>query len=150
MSVKILVRNLFSTTIHGITGQEIEEGYLQAGTLIRNVTCEEWGDHKVWQFQASFDEGERWSKQKSYGEPELADIPIANPVGIYIFEDVNGYHWCGDGGPLVTQSSPAKTKADATRDAIETIWGRGAEVAYVTGLGVSYDVAESLGVTIKH
>ena len=72
--IQQLAKRFFSTTIHGITGQEVNEGWLEAGTLIRNLkTWEVGGDEIVTKcrFESSTDGGATWYKETSLGVPEV-------------------------------------------------------------------------------
>ena len=61
----------WATGIHGITGRPIDEGYLEPGTLVRNV--EPTGalhplDGRPWfRFDASTDGGQTWFAQETCG-----------------------------------------------------------------------------------
>jgi len=78
---------LFSTRIHPITRQEIDETTLPVGTLIRNVTCIEWGDHSRWSFQASQDGGKTYFLYHSFGNPEDESFGDAIIAGLKDFAD---------------------------------------------------------------
>jgi len=68
-----LKTDLYATGIHGVTGQQVDEGTLEVGTLIRNVRehvvcCE---DTPIYRFEASTDGGLRWYTQESYSKPDV-------------------------------------------------------------------------------
>ena len=75
--IQQLAKRFFSTTIHGITGQEVNEGWLEAGTLIRNLKTWEVGGYELGEivtrcrFESSPDKGATWYKETSLGVPEL-------------------------------------------------------------------------------
>jgi hypothetical protein len=75
--IQQLAKRFFSTTIHGITGQEVNEGWLEAGTLIRNLKTWEVGGYELGEivtkcsFESSTDGGATWYKETSLGVPEL-------------------------------------------------------------------------------
>lgn len=65
---RFLTQDLDATGIHGITGQEVDEGTLEARkTLIRKIRHED-GD-SIWLFQASTDLGKTWYEHESYSAP---------------------------------------------------------------------------------
>jgi len=74
--IQQLAKRFFSTTIHGITGQEVNEGWLEAGTLIRNLKTWEVGGYELGEivtkcsFESSTDGG-TWYKETSLGVPEV-------------------------------------------------------------------------------
>ena len=74
--IQQLAKRFFSTTIHGITGQEVNEGWLEAGTLIRNLKTWEVGGDELGEivtkcrFESSTDGG-TWHKETSFGVPEV-------------------------------------------------------------------------------
>lgn len=61
-----LAHDVFSTTIHGTTGQLLDEGTLAAGTLVRHVRAEEREDGTETRFQASTDGGQTWFEQVTF------------------------------------------------------------------------------------
>lgn len=73
MTTMRLHSKVWATGIHGVTGQQTEEGWLDAGTLVRNV--QETGavhplDGMPWyRFDASTDGGRLWFTQECCGEP---------------------------------------------------------------------------------
>lgn len=71
---KKLATRVWATGIHGVTGQQTEEGYLEAGTLVRNVKptgAVHPLDGMLWyRFDASTDGGETWYTQEVCGEPK--------------------------------------------------------------------------------
>ena len=75
--IQQLAKRFFSTTIHGITGQEVNEGWLEAGTLIRNLKTWEVGGYELGEivtkcsFESSTDGGATWHKETSLGVPEV-------------------------------------------------------------------------------
>jgi hypothetical protein len=66
----------YATGIHGVSGRAVEDGWLEAGTLVRNVRAT--GavhplDGMPWyQFDASTDGGKTWFVQEVCGEPRVA------------------------------------------------------------------------------
>jgi hypothetical protein len=76
MKTAKLAAKTYATMIHGITKQEIEEGWLEAGTLIRNVRptgAVHPLDGMPWyQLEASEDGGKTWFTQEVCGEPRVA------------------------------------------------------------------------------
>lgn len=71
MKTQKLAKDTHAVGLHGLTHQEIDEGTLPAGTLVRKVQVEETGDGQVTHFQASTDRGEHWYLQRTHGEVEL-------------------------------------------------------------------------------
>ena len=66
----VLVKEICSVGIHGVTGQQVEEGDLQPGTLIKNVRVHEDGyESTIYRFDASTDGGKLWYTQQSYSKP---------------------------------------------------------------------------------
>lgn len=65
-----LARDTYAIGIHGVTGQQTDEGTLEAGTPVRNVRKVE-GDAEVdcYRFEASTDGGKTWYTQETYGKP---------------------------------------------------------------------------------
>lgn len=63
-----LIRDTLATGVHGITGRDIDEGTLVAGTLIRDCLTHtpnvDGGVETT--FQASTDGGVSWYKQRSF------------------------------------------------------------------------------------
>lgn len=73
MTTATLTQELFSTTLHAITGDEIEDGYLQPGTLVRDLVAIDEGDEETerfW-FRASTDGGKTWTWEESFSRPVL-------------------------------------------------------------------------------
>ena len=72
-----LKHRTWATGIHEITGKPTEEGYLEAGTLVRDV--EPTGafhplDGAAWfRFAASTDGGQTWFKQEVCGKVEVQE-----------------------------------------------------------------------------
>ena len=69
--VLTLARDTYVFGIHGITGQQIDEGYLAAGTPIKNIRV--WEDapadrETAYRFEACTD-GAGWYTQETYGKP---------------------------------------------------------------------------------
>lgn len=68
-----LAKSLWTTGIHGVTGQRTENGWLEAGALVRNISAT--GavhplDGMPWyRFDASTDGGETWFTQEVCGDP---------------------------------------------------------------------------------
>jgi len=68
-----LKSRVYATGIHGVTGRPTEEGWLDAGTLVRGL--QETGavhplDGEPWyRFEASTDGGVSWFVQEVCGEP---------------------------------------------------------------------------------
>jgi len=58
-----LAKDTYATGVHGITGQELEEGWLAAGTLVRRVSVSDTLDGPVTRYEASTDNGGAWYKQ---------------------------------------------------------------------------------------
>lgn len=73
-------RNCFITTIHGITGQEIEEGTLPTGSKVRKIYSENTPDGVQTSFECSTDNGKHWYKATTFDLPEglFTPIPIGN------------------------------------------------------------------------
>ena len=75
-TTKTLTGRVFATVIHGITGRQIEEGWLEPGTLVRNIhqTGEvAWiGGELLYRFDASTDGGQTWLTHETFGEPMTA------------------------------------------------------------------------------
>lgn len=71
---KKLTAKVWATGIHGVTGQQTEEGYLDAGTLVRNVKptgAVHPLDGMPWyRLDASTDGGKTWYTQEVCGEPK--------------------------------------------------------------------------------
>lgn len=76
MATQRLTTRVWATGIHGVTGRQTEEGYLEAGALVRNVRAT--GavhplDGMPWyRFDASTDGGKTWYTQEVCGEPRVA------------------------------------------------------------------------------
>ena len=69
--MQILSKDIFTTTIHGTTGQEIDEGTLVSGCKIKNVReHEETPFGKLYRFEVSTDDGKTWFTQQSFELPE--------------------------------------------------------------------------------
>ena len=65
-----LKSSLFSTTIHAVTGMEVEEGTLLPGTKVRKVTKDSDAlGQPTWNFQASTNKGKTWFWQRSHANP---------------------------------------------------------------------------------
>lgn len=65
---KRLRADTWAMGVHGITGQDVEEGELAAGTLVRNVTYQHTQEgRQAVRFEASSDGGVSWYPQRSYG-----------------------------------------------------------------------------------
>ena len=56
----------FITTIHGITGREINEGILPAGARVRSIHSENIPDGVQTSFEASTDNGKHWYKARTF------------------------------------------------------------------------------------
>ena len=63
-------RNCFITTIHGITGQEIEEGTLPTGSRVRKIYSENTPEGVQTSFECSTDNGKHWYKATTFDLPE--------------------------------------------------------------------------------
>jgi len=64
-----LTGKTWATGIHGITGRPVEEGWLESGTLVRNLRMTgavRWPEGEPWlQFDASTDGGKTWLTQQA-------------------------------------------------------------------------------------
>ena len=75
MKNKTLTERVYAIGIHGITGRMTDEGWLEAGAIVRNIRetepfafgCE---GKPVYRFDASTDGGETWFTQETAGEPK--------------------------------------------------------------------------------
>jgi hypothetical protein len=70
-----LAEDTYAIGIHGVTGQQIDEGDLCIGTPVRNVRVERDGPtdaETVYRFEASTDGGRTWYTQETYGRPITA------------------------------------------------------------------------------
>lgn len=66
-----LARDTCAIGIHGITGQQIDEGYLTAGTKVKNIRVHEDAPtdaDTVYRFEACTG-GTAWYTQETYGKP---------------------------------------------------------------------------------
>ena len=76
-TMKRLAKNVFSTSIHRITGVPYEEGTLEAGALIRGIQRHDLGVDADGErivkttFEASTDGGESWYVQDTYVQLEV-------------------------------------------------------------------------------
>lgn len=62
-----LTKITLATWIHGITGQEIDEGLLPVGALVKNIVTTELVDGGVQtDFLASTDRGATWYAQRAW------------------------------------------------------------------------------------
>lgn len=72
-----LTKRVWATGIHGVTGQPVEEGWLESGALVRNVKptgAVHPLDAMPWyRFDASTDGGSTWFTQEVCGEPPVDD-----------------------------------------------------------------------------
>ena len=67
-----LAKDTYATGIHGVTGQEIDEGELEAGTPVRAIRVHTEGPTEAetcYRFEASTNEGRTWYTQETYGRP---------------------------------------------------------------------------------
>jgi hypothetical protein len=75
-TTKTLAERVFATGIHGVTGKPTDEGWLEPGTLVRNVhqTGEVGWIDGLWlyRFDASTDGGQTWFTHEIRGEPMTA------------------------------------------------------------------------------
>lgn len=70
-----LTKITLAVWIHGLTGQEIEEGYLPAGTLVKNIVTTELVDGDVQtDFLASADGGKSWYAQRAYSAINTEEV----------------------------------------------------------------------------
>ena len=79
-------RNCFITTIHGITGQEIEEGTLPTGSKVRKIYSENTPDGVQTSFECSTDNGKHWYKATTFDLPESLFTP--NPMSKFDDETI--------------------------------------------------------------
>lgn len=75
MTTKRLTEKVWATGIHGVTGAPTEEGYLERGTLVRNVRAtgavDPFDGTPRYRFDASTDGGKTWYTQEVCGEPRV-------------------------------------------------------------------------------
>jgi hypothetical protein len=68
-TISRLTKNAITTTIHGVTGQEIEEGTLEAGALARRIVTRQGTECEITRFETSTDGGKSWYLQETYEAP---------------------------------------------------------------------------------
>lgn len=71
----VLARDCEAVGVHGVTGRDVDEGTLVAGTRVREVVTREEqdpsgdGTRQVTTFQASTDGGKTWYDQRTMEDP---------------------------------------------------------------------------------
>lgn len=67
-----LAKDLDAIGIHGIAGQQIDTGTLEAGSLIKNIeeSTGSDGETPCWYFLTSTDGGKSWFKHLTWERPE--------------------------------------------------------------------------------
>lgn len=73
-TIYTMAEDIDCTFIHGITGQEVSTGTLEAGALVKNIRehgVSDWSGETIYRFEASTNGGRSWYTQESYSRPAV-------------------------------------------------------------------------------